>query len=132
MKRHQRHLSSAPRARRGVTLIELIIAMTILSVGLLAIVGTSARIAVGLGEARSDNLAAVSAASRFELLAGTACSGLTLGTVTEETTRGIKERWMVNDAGNNTRELIDSVSWTTRRSTRRQVFRSLIPCRTGA
>ena len=130
MTRRQRW--AARRARRGVTLVELIVAMTILSVGLLAIVGTSARIARGLCESRSDNLAAMAAQSRFELLTGTACTSLTLGSITEETTRGVTERYVVTDAGNNTRSIIDSVSWKTRSTTRQQAFRTLIPCRPGA
>jgi prepilin-type N-terminal cleavage/methylation domain-containing protein len=120
------------KERRGVTLVELLVAMTILSVGLLAIVGSSGAIARGLGEARTDNLAAYAAESRLELLSGTACTSLTLGSVTEVTVRGVTERYVVTDAGNSTRLIIDSVSWNTRRGTRRQAFTTLIPCRVGA
>src|SRR5438105_3819995 len=130
MKNHQRN--HIKRARRGVTLVELIVALTILSVGLLGIVGVSGGIARSLGEARSDGLAAITAQARFEQLAGTQCSTLTLNTVTEVTTRNVTERYRITDAGNNTRSIIDSVSWTTRRGTRRQAFSSLLPCRPGA
>jgi len=126
------HSTPARRARRGVTLVELIVAITILSVGLLAIVGSSAAIARGLGEARTDNLAAYAAESRFELLAGTACTSLSLGSPTTSENRGVTEKYHVTDAGNNTRLIVDSVSWKTRRGTRRQTFTTLIPCRTGA
>ena len=124
--------SSGGENRRGVTLIELIVAMTILSVGLLAIVGSSAGIARGLGESRQDNLAAYAAESRFEKISGTACTSLTLGSVTEETIRGVTERYIITDAGNNTRSIIDSVSWKTRKGRRNQAFQTLIPCRPGA
>jgi len=115
-----------------VTLVELIVAMTILTVGLLAIVGVSASVARSLGESRSDNLAAVAAESRFEKVAGTQCSSLTLNTVASATNRNVTERWVVVDGGNNTRQVIDTVSWTTRRGTRRNVFQTLLPCRPGA
>jgi prepilin-type N-terminal cleavage/methylation domain-containing protein len=121
-----------PRARRGVTLVELLVAMTILTVGLMAIVGVSGSVARSLGESRSDNLAAIAAQSRFEQVAGTSCTSLTLNTVTAATSRNVTERWVVVDAGNNTRSVIDSVSWTTRRGTRRLVFQTLLPCRPGA
>lgn len=121
-----------PRARRGVTLVELLVAMTILTVGLMAIVGVSGSVARSLGESRSDNLAAIAAQSRFEHVAGTSCTSLTLNTVTAATSRNVTERWVVVDAGNNTRSVIDSVSWTTRRGTRRLVFQTLLPCRPGA
>ena len=122
----------ARRARRGVTLVELLVAMTLLTMGLLAIVGVSASVTRSLGESRSDNTAATVAQSRFEALAGTACTSLTLGTTFQVTTRGVTERYSVTDGGNNTRRVIDSVTWTTRKGTRRQAFSTLLPCRPGA
>lgn len=121
-----------PRARRGVTLVELIVAMTILSIGLLAIVGTSSGIARGLGESRGDNLAAVVAQSRMETVAGMTCTGLSLPRTGTTTTRGVTEKWRIADGGNNTLLVTDSVSWTTRRGTRKQVFVTLLPCRNNA
>lgn len=122
----------APRPRRGVSLVELLVALTLLTTGLLAIVGTSGAIARSLGESRSDNLAAMVAQSRFELTAGTACTSLTLDSWTTTATRNVSEKWRVTDGGNNTRLITDSISWTTREGTRRQVFVTLIPCRVGA
>ena len=119
-------------ARRGVTIIELLVAMTILSVGLLAIVGVSGSVSRSLGESRTDNLAAFASQSRFERLAGTACTNLTLNTWSTATSRGVTEKYRVTDAGNNTRLVTDSVSWTTREGTRRQAFSTLLPCRPGA
>jgi len=122
----------ASGARAGVTIIELIVAMTILSVGLLAIVGVSGGVSRSLGESRTDNLAAIASQSRFERLAGTACTSLTLNTWTTVTSRGVTEKYRVTDGGNNTRLVTDSVSWTTREGTRRQAFSTLLPCRPGA
>ena len=132
MKNINRRRVAVRGARRGVTLVELLVAMTILTVGLLAIVGVSGSVARSLGESRSDNLAAIAAESRFEQVAGTACTSLTLNSVSAATSRNVTERWVVVDAGNNTRQVIDSVSWTTRRGTRRLVFQTLLPCRPGA
>ncbi|HMC55886.1 MAG TPA: prepilin-type N-terminal cleavage/methylation domain-containing protein [Gemmatimonadaceae bacterium] len=130
--RRFRRVRRSVSSRAGVTLVELLVAMTILTVGLLAIVGVSGSVARSLGESRSDNLAAIAAESRFEQVAGTACSSLTLNSVVAATSRNVTERWVVVDAGNNTRQVIDSVSWTTRRGTRSLVFQTLLPCRTGA
>lgn len=133
--------------RKGVTLVELIVAVTILMFGLLTIVGISSTTARSLGESRSDNLAAMAAQSRFEWLASLGCtfdgagiatglSGLTTGTVYEVTQRGVTERYKVeliaSAIGNNTLMIFDSLSWQTRRTTRRQGFQSIIPCRRGA
>ena len=125
-------VQATQRNRRGLTLVELIVAMTILSVGLLAIVGASGGLARGLGEARSDNLAALYAQTRFEIVAGTACASLTLNTWSSATQRTVSEKWRVTDGGNNTRVVTDSVSWTTRRGVRRQTFTTLLPCRPNA
>ena len=122
----------ALRARRGVTLIELIVAVTILMLGLLSIVGISASITRSLGQARQESLAAMAAQSRFELLAGTACDNLNVGTVQEASSRNITERYVVVDAGNNTRMLHDTITWNTYRTNRRIAFKTLIPCRPGA
>lgn len=127
-----RRIARVRRVRRGVSLVELLVAMTLITIGLLAIVGVSATVSRSLGESRSDNTAAITAQSRFEQLAGTACTSFTLGTVTEVTVRGITERYRITDAGNNTRAIIDSVSWQTREGTRRQAFTTLLPCRPGA
>lgn len=132
MRRRDVAVRGSRRARRGMSLIELLVAMSILSVGLLAVAGVSGSISRSLGESRNETLAATAAMARFEALAGTDCASLTLGTVTEVTTRGITERYLVTDNGNNTRMLIDTVSWKTRRGTRVAAFTTLIPCRTGA
>jgi len=135
MKRIRKRFGARVRARaarRGVTIVELIVASTILMLGLLSIVGISSSVARALGQSRSDNLAAVAAQSRFERIAGTSCSSMTLGTVTQAVYRGVTERYIITDAGNNIRQIIDSVSWKTAKTTRRAVFMSLIPCRPGA
>jgi prepilin-type N-terminal cleavage/methylation domain-containing protein len=118
--------------RDGVTLVELIVAMTLLSIGLLAIVGTSGGIARSLGEARGDNLAATVAQSRFEEIAGSQCQGMSLGSLKTVVTRGVTEKYIVTDGGNNTLLVRDTVSWVTRRGTRKQAFQTLLPCRPNA
>lgn len=125
--------SAPPRPRRGMTLVELIVAMSILSVGLLGIVGVSAAIARSLGEARADNLAALVAQTRVEKIAGTRCNSMAIaGQSGSVTSRNITEHWSITDGGNNTLLVVDSVTWTTRRGQRRAVFRTLLPCRPGA
>jgi len=130
--RVRKHAGHATGARRGVTLIELLIAMTILSIGLMAIAGVSGSITRSLGESRNETLAATAAMARFEKVAGTQCSSLTLNTSTTVTNRNITETWIVVANGNNTLLVTDSVSWITRRGTRMAAFTTLLPCRPGA
>ncbi|HEU4993667.1 MAG TPA: prepilin-type N-terminal cleavage/methylation domain-containing protein [Gemmatimonadaceae bacterium] len=125
-------MPTSTRNRAGVTLIELLVATTILAIGLLAIVGVSGSVSRSLGESRSDNLAAIAAQSRFEKLAGMSCTTMALNTWTTATNRNVTEKYRVIDMGNNIRSITDSVWWTTRKGQRRQTFTTLLPCRPGA
>ena len=125
-------MTATPKARRGVTLIELLIAMSILSIGLMAIAGVSGSITRSLGESRNETLAATAAMARFERIAGTQCSSLTLNSPVTVTSRNITETWVVTSSGNNTLLITDTVTWVTRRGTRLAAFTSLLPCRPGA
>ena len=130
MNRHR--LESTVRPRQGVTLIELLVAMSILSIGLMAIAGVSGSITRSLGESRNETLAATAAMARFELVAGSQCSSLVLNSATTTTNRNITEKYIITDEGNNTRRVTDTVRWITRRGTRVAAFTTLLPCRPGA
>ena len=120
------------KARRGLTLVELIVAMTILTVGLLGFVASSGYLTRGLGGANSDTVAGVIAQSGLEELAGTACLSVPLNQVTQTVTRGITRRSRVTDNGNNTRLILDSLTWKARGRNRVVTYRSIMPCRPGA
>lgn len=122
----------ARRPRRGMTLVELVVAMTILVVGLLAVVGVSTSVARALGNSRADTLGAMAAQSRFELLAGTECATIPLAAETEVKYRGVTERYTVTDAGNATIRVVNNVSWITPGGTRSLVIETMLPCRPGA
>ena len=120
------------RARRGITIIELIVAMTVLTVGLLGFVASSGYLTRGLGGANTDTVAGVMAQSGLEELAGTACLSVPLNQVTQTVSRGITRRSRVTDNGNNTRLIVDSLSWNARGRKRIVTYRSIMPCRPGA
>ncbi len=119
-------------ARRGITLVELIVAMTILTIGLLGFVASSGYLTRGLGGANSDTVAGVMAQSGIEELAGTACLSIPLNGVTQTVSRGITRRSRVTDNGNNTRLVLDSLSWSARGRPRLVTYRTIMPCRPGA
>jgi len=127
-----KHGRSTEGARGGFTIIEMLVAITIATVGLLALIACSNYLLRSLDGASRDTVAAVSAQSGLEELAGSACASLPLNTVTVTTSRGITRRTRILDNGNDTRAVLDSLSWTTRIGTRRTVVASILPCRPGA
>lgn len=125
-------LRATARPRRGVTLVELIVAITILTVGILGFVASAGYLTRGLSGASSDTVAAVYGQSSIEELAGTACLTIPLNTVKVTTSRGITRRSRVTNNGNNTLAVLDSLSWRHRGVTRVATFQTILPCRPGA
>ena len=120
------------RARRGITLVELIVAITVLTVGILGFVACAGFLTRGLTGASSDTVAALYGQSSIEELAGTACLTIPLNVVKQTTSRGITRRSIVTNNGNNTLAVTDSLSWRTRGATRRVALQTILPCRPGA
>ena len=126
-------LKSALPARRGVTLVELVVSMTILTVGILSFVACAGFLTRSLSGASSDTIAALYGQSAIEELAGTACLTIPLNQVKETVSRGITRRSRVTDNGNNTLAVLDSLSWTNRGGVDRLVtLETILPCRPGA
>jgi Tfp pilus assembly protein PilV len=130
MKRRSRRRSGG--RRRGTTLVELLTAITVLTVGLLGLAASSGYLVHGVDGASMDAQAALSAQSKVEELAGTACASLPVGQITTFQSRGITHRMRVMDAGNNTRAILDTATWNVRDLSRRSVIATLLPCRPGA
>jgi prepilin-type N-terminal cleavage/methylation domain-containing protein len=85
---------TSTRARRGFTIVELLVAIMIFSVGVLALAGTSARIVeMSASSLRSVRAAAI-ANSRFEQLRSLSCVNLSDSKYAYES-RGISESWAV-------------------------------------
>ena len=121
-------MTMRPTNRRGFTLIEVIAAIILLTIGLLAVAGLGVVAAKTTRRGSTQTLAAAIAQSRFDSLSSLPCytlatSGATSGT---STTRGVVERWRVVD-GRNVKRLTDSLTVPGRTAT--LVYQSVIPCR---
>ena len=119
---------SAARARRGFTIVELLVAMMVLSVGLLALASSAGHMTRQISSASLQTIAAQVAQSRFDSLASVSCAVLPAsGTVSgTSVTRGVTERWRVTD-GDDVKFILDSITYHGRK--RALEYRSVIPCR---
>jgi len=133
--RQQRRHHDVPQhrhRRRGYTLVEMMVALMLLSVGILSLSSTSSLVVRTMGESNKQVLAATMARSRLERLAGLGCSasGFVSGSAV---TNGISETWVVaNGGGANTaisaKRLTDSVTYTTRRGLRFELYSTVVVC----
>jgi prepilin-type N-terminal cleavage/methylation domain-containing protein len=104
--------------RRGFTLVELLVAVVLVNVGLLALVGGSAAVVRRHTIIRARSVAAQMAKARVELLAAVACgagSGATSGAASgaSTTVNGFAETWTVSALANGVRELSERVTFPT-------------------
>jgi type II secretion system protein I len=112
------------RSQQGFTLVELLVAVVILSVGLLALVGSSAVMMTNLGDSQSKTLAASVAESRFERIRATACASRTSGSAVS---RGISETWTRTPLAR-ADDVTVIVQLESRHQTQTQSFQSYLPC----
>lgn len=110
--------------RTGYTLIELIVALLVFSVGGLGLVATSAVIGRELSANAARERAGRIAATRLEILAAQ-CGG---GTAGRETIAGIRSEWSVSFPDSSRVSLVESVTYPSRRGGRTDIYRVVLPC----
>ncbi|MGH7702580.1 MAG: type IV pilus modification PilV family protein [Gemmatimonadales bacterium] len=115
----------------GFSLVEMLIALSLLSIGLLALVGTAGLVARTLADGRRRTAVAHLAAARLEMLrrtagsAGPHCTALAGGAAGRP--GPIAERWVVNGGGE-ARTVIDSITFPTALGDRVLVVTTVIAC----
>ena len=117
---------AALRARGGFTIIELVVAIIIITVGVLALATGSAGVAKQMRAGNQSSLAAVIAQSRMETIRSLGCSSLANGSAT---TRGMTEKWTVTWVSSRSRAVTESVTYVPRATVSRKLgLRSVVPC----
>lgn len=112
---------------RGFTIVEVIIAMIVLTVGLLGLVSTAALTTRMISQGQRYSVAAALANQRFEILRATPCASMAGGSNTEG---NVQVAWTVTAIqANRARQSTVSVTSPTGRGTRTDQFQTIIYCR---
>lgn len=113
--------------RRGFTLVEVLIAIVLIDIGLLALAGASATIARQTNALRLRNAALRTATNRVQQLGVVPCAAAAGSFATPD---GIQETWSIALAGT-FRDVSDSVAFGATRSGNAAhaiVLRTRLPC----
>jgi type IV pilus assembly protein PilV len=119
------------KGEAGFTLVEIIIAIVVFSIGVLAIAAGSGAAYRMLGHGRRATQAGVMATQRIELLRRTAnstsprCTSLANGSATYS--NGFSEAWRVTGSGNS-RNVVAQVTYPTAQGTTSDSILTIIPC----
>lgn len=113
------------RCRAAFTLLEVLLAVVLLDVGLLALVAGSTVLVAQTNELRGRSTALQLAHDRLQLLGGAPCVATT-GDASGPSASS--EHWQLTLIGSATRELSDSVSFVMHGVTRSVVLRTRLPC----
>ena len=113
-----------PAAGPGFTTVELLVAIMVFAVGVLALVGASAAVTRAMGDASQQVLAATVAQSRFDRLRGVPCGAVTSGA---DTTRGVYAQWSTTPVTRGVSVTV-AVRYDTPTGRRTRTFRSLLAC----
>lgn len=112
--------------RAGFTLVEMMVAVVILSVGLLGLAGTSAVVTRQVAGGASQSVAANAIQSRLEWLRSMPCPMIKDSTAVN---RGIRERWVPGVTANGILFVRDTVWYKVGGTPRRHVYTMTVPCR---
>jgi len=117
----------AARGRRdGFTIAEVIIAMVILSVGLLALASGSVGVVRQMRAGNQAAIAAMVAQSRMEKMRSRTCSNISTGTTT---TSGMSEKWTVTALSARVSAVAETVTYVPRPGVTKKVgMNGVVPC----
>ena len=120
------HARTGKRARRGITLVEILVSVVLLTVAAGGAMKAAGGVATQMGGGARHTTAASLAQTRLDSLSSLSCAQLTNGLYGTATHRGVQETWNVYD-GRNIKML--TVTLTIPRRTQQPVYTTVIPCR---
>jgi prepilin-type N-terminal cleavage/methylation domain-containing protein len=121
-----------PRSRAGFTLAELMVSMVIITIGVLAMAGSSVGVLRQMRFGNQSALASAVAQARFERIRSVPCTSLASGTAV---TRGMNEAWTINPgsipnpSAARLAAVVETVTYVPRRGvTRKLGLTGWVPC----
>lgn len=114
-------------APRGITLVEVMVALVLLSVGLLGMAGSSALLLRAAVAQAAERGATRRASLRVAALASAGCAAARDGMATDPAWH-LTERWHLSPAANGVVLVDDSLEWVARGRVRGLTIRSAILC----
>ena len=122
-----------PQSARGFTLIEVLVALVLLTMGVMALVGSSAMVSRMIGRGRGSTVAVQVATARLERLRRVAASTSPRCTspqfVSDSTaTGGVSERWIVDTAAGLSRRVGVIIAYRDPRGLVRDTLRTIVLC----
>lgn len=115
----------ASRRRRGVSLVEILIAAVMLMVAVMGLLGASGSISKEMGAGRRQMVAASIAQRRLDSLQSLPCSVLSAAGGGRGTFNGIREEWTVTGTGATRLVTLDL---SVPRVSRAYRYTTLVPC----
>lgn len=114
--------------KRGFTIIEVLVAVLVLTVGVLALVGTAGLVTRMVAQGHIDSEATALAAQRMEILRAAGCANMGTGGTTTDGPYTV--RWKIAPAGGDrARRVHLAVTQPTMSGQRSRFFSSTIFCR---
>lgn len=113
------------RGRAGFTIVELIVAMLMLTIGLLGLAGVGAVVLKQMRGGTYQTIAASIAQSRFEQFEGDPCASIASGTAT---VRGMTETWTASAVGLRAKTIRDTVTFVGPSGTRKVGIHTVVAC----
>lgn len=120
--------------KAGFTLVEVIVALTVLGIGIIALAGSLAIVTRAIGRGRMATHAAATAARRMDALRASAyatspwCTGAGFAGGGPVTFDGVTESWQVTSAPGGLRDVAIAVSYPTAYGLHRGVLRTRLDC----
>src|SRR5262245_43524907 len=88
----RQYRNARPRSRRGLTLIEMIIAIIVTSLGVIALAGTASYVGTQMGGGRIQTIASAMSTKIADSLSSRRCPSLVNGS---QTNRGVTVAWTI-------------------------------------